>query len=54
MNEIAIYNKDNNQFDLFLYMIFISMMISSKYNSSIKINVIKRKINKYTNWNIYI
>ena len=54
MNEIAIYNKDNNQFDLFLYMIFISMMISSKYNSSIKINVIKRKINQYTNWNIYI
>ena len=30
------------------------MMISSKYNSSIKINVIKRKINQYTNWNIYI
>ena len=54
MNELVIYNKNNNQFDLFLYSIFILMMISSKYNSSIKINVIKRKINQYTNWNIYI
>jgi hypothetical protein len=54
MNELAIYNKDNDQFDFFLYTVFILMMLSSKYNSSIKINVIKRKINQYTNWNIYI
>jgi hypothetical protein len=54
MQDLVLYNKNNNQFDLFLYIIFISMMISSKYNSSIKINVIRRKINQYTNWNIYI
>jgi hypothetical protein len=54
MNELVIYNKDNDQFDFFLYTVFILMMLSSKYNSSIKINVIKRKINQYTNWNIYM
>jgi hypothetical protein len=54
MNSLILYNKNNTGFEFFLYMTFISMMISCKYNDLIKINVIKRKINQYTNWNIYI
>jgi hypothetical protein len=54
MNELVIYNKDCNQFELFLYIIFICMMISKKYTNNIKFDVLRRKINQYTNWNIYL
>ena len=51
MNNLVVYNKDSNQFELFLYTIFICMMISGKYTENIKIDVLRRKINQYTNWN---
>jgi len=54
MNNLVVYNKNSNQFELFLYTIFICMMISGKYTENIKIDVLRRKINQYTNWNIYI
>ena len=54
MNNLVVYNKDSNQFELFLYTIFICMMISGKYTENIKIDVLRRKINQYTNWNIYL
>jgi hypothetical protein len=54
MNELVVYNKDSNQFELFLYIIFICMMISKKYTNNIKFDVLRRKINQYTNWNIYL
>ena len=54
MNELVVYNKDSNQFELFLYIIFICMMISKKYTDNIQVDVLRRKINQYTNWNIYI
>lgn len=54
MNELVVYNKDGNQFELFLYIIFICMMISKKYTDNIQVDVLRRKINQYTNWNIYI
>jgi hypothetical protein len=54
MNELVVYNKDSNQFELFLYIIFICMMISKKYTDNIQVDVLRRKINQYTNWNIYL
>jgi hypothetical protein len=54
MNKLVVYNKDSNQFELFLYTIFICMMISKKYTEAITIDVLRRKINQYTNWNIYL
>jgi hypothetical protein len=30
------------------------MMISKKYTNTIKFDVLRRKINQYTNWNIYL
>ena len=54
MNELVVYKKDSNQFELFLYIIFICMMISKKYTDNIQVDVLRRKINQYTNWNIYI
>ena len=53
MNNFVVYNKDSNQFELFLYTIVICMMISRKYTESITNDIIRRKINQYTNWNIY-
>jgi hypothetical protein len=54
MNQLVVYNKDSNQFEVFLYIIFIFMMISKYYNDNIKIDLLRRKINQYTNWNIYL
>ena len=53
MNNLVVYNKDSNQFELFLYTLVICMMISRKYTESITNDIIRRKINQYTNWNIY-
>ena len=54
MNQLVVYNKDSNQFEVFLYIIFIFMMISKYYNDNINIDILRRKINQYTNWNIYL
>ena len=53
MNNLVVYNKDSNQFELFLYTLVICMMISRKYTETITNNIIRRKINQYTNWNLY-
>ena len=45
-------NNDYNQFELFLASIITLMPISKKYSQYIKIDVLRRKINQYTNWNI--
>ena len=39
MNSLILYNKNNTAFEFFLYMTFISMMISCIYNDLIKIIV---------------
>ena len=54
MNNLVVYNKNSNQFELFLYTTVICMMISKKYTEGITIEVLRRKINQYTNWNIYL
>ena len=45
-------NSEYNQFEIFLATIISLMPISKKYSQSIKIDVVRRKINQYTNWNI--
>lgn len=46
------YNYNYNHFELFLATIITLMPISKKYSQYIKIDVMRRKINQYTNWNI--
>jgi len=45
-------NSEYNQFEIFLATIISLMPISKKYSQSIKIDVLRRKINQFTNWNI--
>lgn len=45
-------NSEYNQFEIFLATIISLMPISKKYSQYIKIDVVRRKINQYTNWNI--
>jgi hypothetical protein len=45
-------NNNYNQFEIFLATIITLMPISKKYSQFIKIDVLRRKINQYTNWNI--
>ena len=45
-------NSEYNQFEIFLATIISLMPISKKYSQSIKIDILRRKINQYTNWNI--
>jgi hypothetical protein len=45
-------NNNYNQFEIFLTTIITLMPISKKYSQYIKIDVLRRKINQYTNWNI--
>jgi hypothetical protein len=45
-------NNNYIQFELFLITMITLMPISKKYSQFIKINVLRRKINQYTNWNI--
>jgi hypothetical protein len=51
----ALHNRDNNhysQFEMF-YIFFIMLMpFSKKYAPLIKSDVVRRKINQYTNWNL--
>jgi hypothetical protein len=43
---------DYNQFEMFYMTVIMLMPISKKYSQFIKIDVLRRKINQYTNWNI--
>jgi hypothetical protein len=47
-----VFHYDYNQFELFLITMITLMPISKKYSQFIKIDVVRRKINQYTNWNI--
>jgi hypothetical protein len=47
-----IFHDDYIQFELFLITMITLMPISKKYSQFIKIDVVRRKINQYTNWNI--
>ena len=46
------HNYNYNQFEMFLTTIITLMPISKKYSQYIKNDIIRRKINQYTNWNI--
>ena len=46
------YTYNYNHFELFLATIITLMPISKKYSQYIVIDVVRRKINQYTNWNI--
>jgi hypothetical protein len=49
---LATHNYNYNQFELF-YITFIMLMpFSKKYAPLIKSDVVRRKINQYTNWNL--
>ena len=52
LSKIYQINNDYNQFELFLATIITLMPISKKYSQYIKIDVLRRKINQYTHWNI--
>jgi len=52
LSKIYQLNNEYNQFELFLATMITLMPISKKYSQYIKINVLRRKINQYTNWNI--
>jgi hypothetical protein len=52
LSNIYQVNSDYNQFEIFLITMISLMPISKKYSQSIKIDVVRRKINQYTNWNI--
>ena len=54
MNDLVVYNKGIDQFELFLCMIFIFMTISKRYTQCITIDILRRKINQYTNWNLFM
>jgi len=45
-------NNIYNQFEIFLATVIILMPITKKYSQFITIDIIRRKINQYTNWNI--
>jgi hypothetical protein len=54
LSKIYQINNDYNQFELFLETIITLMTISKKYSQYIKIDVLRRKINQYTHWNIFM
>lgn len=53
-NYSNLYNNrfNYNQFEIFFATVIILMPISKKYSPFIKNDVVRRKINQYTNWNI--
>jgi len=52
MSELIVYNKYYQQFEFFLFTMFSLMYFSGKSLNLIKKDVVRRKINQYTNWNI--
>jgi hypothetical protein len=52
-NTMSMYqSNDYNQFEIFYGIIIVMMPISKRYAPYIKNDVVRRKINQYTNWNI--
>jgi len=52
-NNMSLYQgNDYNQFEIFYGIIIVLMPISKRYAPYIKNDVVRRKINQYTNWNI--
>ena len=52
-NTMSLYQgNDYNQFEIFYGIIIVLMPISKRYAPYIKNDVVRRKINQYTNWNI--
>jgi hypothetical protein len=52
-NTMSLYQgNDYNQFEIFYGIIVVMMPISKRYAPYIKNDVVRRKINQYTNWNI--
>jgi hypothetical protein len=52
-NTMSLYQgNDYNQFEIFYGIIIVMMPISKRYAPYIKNDVVRRKINQYTNWNI--
>jgi len=45
-------NNHYNQFEIFYMSIIMLMPLSKKYAPLIKSDVVRRKINQYTNWNL--
>lgn len=52
ISQINNHNYNYNQFEIFLTTIITLMPVSKKYSQYIKNDIIRRKINQYTNWNI--
>jgi hypothetical protein len=46
------HNYDYNQFEIFYMSVIMLMPLSKKYAPLIKSDVVRRKINQYTNWNL--
>ena len=46
------HNYNYNQFEIFYMSIIMLMPLSKKYSPLIKSDVVRRKINQYTNWNL--
>ncbi len=52
-NTMSMYqSNDYNQFEIFYGIIIVMKPISKRYAPYIKNDVVRRKINQYTNWNI--
>jgi hypothetical protein len=52
-NTMSLYQSgDYNQFEIFYGIIIALMPISKRYSPYIKNDIVRRKINQYTNWNI--
>jgi len=52
MSEIIIYNNNQQQFEMFLFLIFTIMYFNKHCLIMIKSDLIRRKFNQYTNWNL--
>jgi len=52
MSKIIIYNNNHQQFEMFLFLIFSLMYFNKQTLNMIKSDLIKRKFNQYTNWNL--
>jgi len=52
MSKIIIYNNNYQQFEMFLFLIFTIMYFNKHCLIMIKSDLIRRKFNQYTNWNL--
>lgn len=54
MNEIVLYNNCMVEYEIFLGGMFLLMPVSRKITEFIEIGIVKRKLNQYTNWNLFM